>query len=189
MVKIMETLRNDHRNMSKLLNMLEEQIGHVASDETPDFALVDEIINYCLTYPDHFHHPKEDVIYRALIEKGANPNEIGDMEIAHEELSGLTHRLAELTKLARNSAGEHRSALASLLESFVRSYRLHIDAEDKIFFPMAERMLTSHDWNAIEAEIEIESDPLFHENVPVSHLGFGQLLRDRIKKMSQIVSN
>ena len=74
MVQIMQTLRQDHRNMLQLLQMLEQQIGQVVANDSPDFALIDEVMSYCLTYPDQFHHPKEDIIYRALIDKGANPN-------------------------------------------------------------------------------------------------------------------
>jgi hemerythrin-like domain-containing protein len=29
--------------------------------EDPDFGLLHEILEYCLAYPDQYHHPKEDL--------------------------------------------------------------------------------------------------------------------------------
>jgi hemerythrin-like domain-containing protein len=62
---------------------------------------------------------------------------------------------------AQSAEPAHRKILASLIESFVKSYRLHLEAEDKIFFPLAEEMLEPADWAAIDAEMARMPDPLF----------------------------
>lgn len=167
MAEIMDVLREDHRTMTRLLDKLEEQIAPLGGAAEPDFDLLNEAVSYCLTYPDLYHHPKEDQVYRRLVEKGVSPDQVGDLEAAHKDLSGLTHRLARMLKTGADTDRAHRNKLAGLLESFVKSYRLHLEAEDKIFFPLAEGKLTPVDWAALDAEMARRPDPLFGDRAPL----------------------
>lgn len=164
MAKIMENLRKDHSNMLLLLDILGNQIEPLRADETPDYAVLTEILSYCLTYPDLYHHPMEDRIYNRLVESGASPEQTGDMVTAHEELGGMTRRLHDMLDAARLGKTVNKTVLASLAESFVESYKRHIDAEEKVFFPLAEAQLAAADWDSIDSELSRMSDPLFAEN-------------------------
>jgi hemerythrin-like domain-containing protein len=172
----METLREDHRNMTRLLAVMEGQIESIRSDEEPDYMLLTEAANYCLTYPDLYHHPKEDQVYRRLVEKGVSPDQVGDMENEHQDLKGLIHRLAVTLDSARKTGDLHRETLASLIESFVQTYRLHMDAEDRIFFPLAEELLEAADWEAIDAEMSRMTDPLFGDRSVIEYHGLSRAL-------------
>jgi len=169
MAEIMNILRADHRTMARLLDNLESQIAPLCGEAVPNYDLLNEAVNYCLTYPDLYHHPKEDQVYRRLIEKGVSPDQLGDLETAHQDLSGLTHRLAQKLKSAQSAEPVHRKILASLIESFVKSYRLHLEAEDKVFFPLAEEKLEPADWAAIDAEMARMPDPLFGDRAPLDY--------------------
>ena len=60
---LMKELRQDHRNMSIVLDVLEDVVREASSGHDPDFELVDEIMRYMTVYPDAVHHPKENIIY------------------------------------------------------------------------------------------------------------------------------
>ena len=65
MVGRIDVLRQEHKDVARLLGVVDEQIN----GEAPlDLDLLHEILGYCLTYPDQYHHPKEDLIDRALCE-------------------------------------------------------------------------------------------------------------------------
>lgn len=160
MAKVMEILRKDHRNMRRLLDILEGQLEIIRAENIPDGELLDEVVNYCLTYPDLYHHPKEDQVYRRLIRQGVSSDQIGDMETAHLELKGLTIRLARALKEAHQKK-RYDKVLASLIESFVDGYRLHIESEELTFFPLAEERLSESDWREIDALLTRLNDPLF----------------------------
>ena len=66
---LMKELREDHRNMSMVLEVLDEVVEHASSGKDPDFELLDEIMRYMTVYPDAVHHPKEDIMYAQLREK------------------------------------------------------------------------------------------------------------------------
>jgi hypothetical protein len=66
MAGVMQTLRDDHVNMVKVLDAFERQLAIFERAETPDYDLMNGAIDYCLTYPDIYHHPKEDLLIARL---------------------------------------------------------------------------------------------------------------------------
>jgi hemerythrin-like domain-containing protein len=44
--ELMADLRDDHRKMSMVLNLLADQVEAMEADEDPDFELLDEIMRY-----------------------------------------------------------------------------------------------------------------------------------------------
>ncbi len=46
MVGILETLRSDHANMSRLLNILEKQVSAFREGEAPDYDIVQSVVDY-----------------------------------------------------------------------------------------------------------------------------------------------
>ena len=50
MAEIMNILRADHRTMARLLDNLESQIAPLCGEAVPNYELLNEAVNYCLTY-------------------------------------------------------------------------------------------------------------------------------------------
>ena len=55
---VIETLREEHRNISRMLDALEHQIEVLAQVGTPDYEIIRGIADYFCDYPDRCHHPK-----------------------------------------------------------------------------------------------------------------------------------
>jgi hemerythrin-like domain-containing protein len=160
MPALIDALRQEHESMWRLLEVLERQ---VQDDGVPDFDLVQEIVAYFLTYPDQYHHPKEDLIYRAL--RRCDPETaicLDDIEAEHEELGIATRELAKVSATARE-AGRAPPGFTALLRAFVASYREHIRKEEQGFFPYALATLEPREWADLEAEVTDPTDPLLAE--------------------------
>ena len=56
--ELLSELREDHRNMAIVLDLLEAAAKQAYKGEDPDFELVAEIMRYMTVYPDAVHHPK-----------------------------------------------------------------------------------------------------------------------------------
>ena len=63
---LMKELREDHRNMAIILDLLDDVVREAAAGQDPDFELFDEIMRYMTVYPDAVHHPKENIVYEQL---------------------------------------------------------------------------------------------------------------------------
>ncbi len=86
MVEIIEILRQEHRNIAKLLRVMEQELNVFDRGERPDYAVFGAIIEFFKMYPDTCHHPKEDVIYEKF--KARNPGRaasIADLQAEHRE--------------------------------------------------------------------------------------------------------
>ncbi len=66
MTEVMRMLRKEHTDMAILLDLLERQIAEFKRGGAADFGIVRDILDYYLSYPDLYHHPKEDLIYHRL---------------------------------------------------------------------------------------------------------------------------
>ena len=88
-------LQIDHRNMRQLLRVLEEELQAHASRGSADFDLMKQILAYTLHYPNLIHHPREEALFRRLLERDpASKAMVGDLTREHEDLARLTHRFA-----------------------------------------------------------------------------------------------
>lgn len=166
MAALIEALRLEHSEMRRLLDLVRQQAD---SAPEPDLDLLHEIAEYCLTYPEQYHHPKEDLIYRALCRHDPEAAlAIEDIQAEHRELAVQTRELAETIEAARASGGR-LGGFRALLRSFVRSYRDHMRKEDQEFFPYAAAALTAEEWADLEAEVDDPTDSLLREKA-AAHL-------------------
>lgn len=152
MAALMQALRKEHADMTVLLDHMERQVAQFQDGATPDFNLVRGIIGYFLTYPDLYHHPKEDLIAERLRDRA--PDETAGLESllnGHLDLAYLTRRLATATVDQMVRPGdEPREWFSSLGRDFVDSNRRHMAIEETHFFPLALRALTDQDWTDLE---------------------------------------
>ena len=152
MAALMQALRREHEDMTVLLDLMERQIAQFQDGAAPDFNLVRGIIGYFLTYPDLYHHPKEDLIAERL--RSRAPDEAAGLESllnGHLDLAYLTRRLATaaVDQMVR-PGDEPRQWFSSLGRDFVDSNRRHMAMEEKHFFPLALDVLTEGDWAELE---------------------------------------
>ena len=63
MIEIIEILRQEHRNLEKLLRVMEQELRVFDRGECPDYEVFGAIIEFFKKYPHFCHHPKEDIIY------------------------------------------------------------------------------------------------------------------------------
>src|ERR1700687_1317225 len=94
MTEIIDTLREEHRNIEKLLLVLERELCVFDRGEGPDYQVVRSVIEYFQNYPDSCHHPKEDMIFEKL--KARDPiaaASVGDLEAEHQKGSKRLRRV------------------------------------------------------------------------------------------------
>ncbi len=184
MAATIDLLRQDHRNLVKLLAILEGQVVRFEDGGQADFDLVRSILDYFLGYPDLCHHPKEDLVVRKLRERDPGAVEaIGDLEEKHRELATVTRRFAAALHQLLQGTERPEEWFGDSAKNFLDSYRCHIDMEETSLFPVALMTLTDGDWAEIDEEIEVMTDPLFGGRVEESY----KVLRNEILMMEKLV--
>jgi hemerythrin-like domain-containing protein len=165
MSRVMEQLRTDHVNIARLISLLDLQMGEFDRAGAPDFELMTDILDYALNYPELCHHPTEDLVYQRLMERDpASSAVVLDLLEEHRKLTLITKEFADLLARVVLDGEVPRERLGALGREFVATNRRHIEREETIVFPLAEKALTDQDWAEIDAAISAD-DPLFGAEV------------------------
>lgn len=176
-----EQLKLDHRNMSRLLDLVQAELESMRAGEPLDFDLLHSVMEYALHYPDICHHPKEDVIYRRLVRRDPSAEaRVGDLIKEHLHLSELTRKLAAALHNVAQDVEVPRAWLERLVEDYISRHRRHIAGEEQKFFPLAIVALTDEDWEEIDSSFTMKDDPLFGGHLASEFRG----LYERIMRLS-----
>jgi hemerythrin-like domain-containing protein len=182
MTRMIELLRGEHRDIERLLNVLEDELKVFDRRERPDYEVIQAIISYFQDYPDCCHHPKEDLIFDKL--KARDPlaaKRIGDVEADHRQ---ETERLDLVARVVRNVLLDRqvvRQTFSDVMRDFIDHQRVHMAMEERTLFPAAENVLRFEDWREIDLKWNDKTETLF--NVAMEERC--QSLRDRILRWSQ----
>ena len=177
MTRMIELLRDEHRDIERLLKVLEDELKVFDRRERPDYEVVQAIIGYFQDYPDCCHHPKEDMIFDRL--KARDPlaaKRIGDVEAEHRQ---ETERLDRVAKVVRNVLLDReilRETFGKVMRDFIDHQRRHMAMEERTLFPAAANTLRPEDWQEIDLKWNDKTETLFAVAMKEKY----HSLRDRI---------
>lgn len=162
----MEELHLDHTHLTKVFNILDQQVELIANNGDPDLFLMADIAHYIQNYPDLIHHPKEDIVFNVFKKRASKGLDIVEqLQADHQSLPNETKELYEILKTTANSTSlVSRKELKSKIIHFLKIERKHMNLEEEVLFPLIKETLTEEDWDSIDAASEKQSDPLFGEH-------------------------
>ena len=179
---IIERLSQEHRNISKLLAILERELEIFDVGESPDYEVIRSIISYFEVYTEIYHHPQEDLVFAKLaIRDPATAKRIGDLAREHRIGSDRLRKVAKAIDLVLSDEEILRERVDAIVREFITHERRHLMMEDQEFFPAALKALKQQDWDDIAAAVDSHRDPLFSD---VTEDRFSQV-REYILRLEQ----
>ncbi len=155
MHKVLKKLYLDHAHFSKLMGVLESQLGQFKGGGSPDLAMITDLVDYVGNYVDSIHHPIEDQLYQALLARSDQGRD--DMEgllTQHQIIVNMTREFQQALKSpSRNDAEK-------VGREFVEMQRSHLRFEEDKAFPLLEQELGSGDFDNAAAALPAVEDPL-----------------------------
>lgn len=180
MQPLMTRLAQDHRRLTKLIDLFDELLDRFHEGEEPDYDLMNEMLEYMDSYADIVHHPTEDLIFQRALDRGAGHHEVFEVLMRqHKGLAEISKRfrqaldgiLHEEVLLREDVEGHGRELVATM--------RAHMRLEDEEAFPIALEYLSEADWAALEAIAPMGEDPLFGTPEPVRFRALYRSLSDQ----------
>ena len=163
MSNIIQILLEEHRNIDKLLLVLENELEVFDRSEVPDYEILQAVLQYFEDYPENFHHPKEDMVFEKLkMRDPAAVERIGDVEAEHELETSRLRRLIDAVEEILAGREFLRQAFHDVVSDFIKHQRQHMDKEERLLFPAAVQRLRPEDWADIDARLNDHKDPLFN---------------------------
>ncbi len=149
------TLRHEHELVLMVVEAMEHEVAAIERDDRVDAGRVADMVDFTRTFTDGCHHAKEErVLFPALEQRGpAAAGAVSVMLAEHDAgreavraIDGALPRV-ETDAAARRTVAEHLGLYAQLL-------RLHINKENNVLFPLADRLLGDADMQRLAAEFE-----------------------------------
>jgi hemerythrin-like domain-containing protein len=161
---IINFLRQEHRNIEKLLIVLERELNVFARGERPDYEVIHAVIAYFRVYPDAYHHPQEDLVFEKLKARDSvAAANIGDLAADHRRGAERLRRVAQAVESVLADRELVRQTVDDIIRDFIEHERRHITMEERDFFPAAVNALQPQDWIEIASKQTNQKDPLFSE--------------------------
>lgn len=162
MQRALTIIKDEHRALAAVLRGLQYVVEKIRNgQQKPDFVLLKSMLDYIEAFPDKLHHPKEDeYLYRLLRER--DPGAVVTLDLLEEEhrqepewLRGLRASLESFEQDESNFG-----TFAKAVESYVASHFSHMNKEEDVILPLAEKALKPEDWKEIDAAFASNEDPL-----------------------------
>jgi hemerythrin-like domain-containing protein len=155
--KSIEVLMNEHRLIKRVLGSLETFASEIEGGVAPERAVLADYGAFFRDFADVCHHGKEeDILFLRMTERGF-PRETGPVAVMlYEHKVGRGH-VATLRQAGGGSGALTPVETQLVLQSasvFVPLLRAHIQKEDRILYPMALRLLTAPELDAMESDFE-----------------------------------
>ncbi len=172
---ILEELRQDHRNIAMMLDLLERETSRFYDGGEPDYELLHDIMQYMTVYPDTVHHPKEDRIYAEL--KAVRPDlSVGFARITVDHRSIAEQGIMLRDEFASIDSGTmvRRKTIVGDALRYVNMLRSHMQWEELDLFHRIEEMIAEGHTIFDEANSAQIADPVFGAEVEQQ---FGRLVQ------------
>jgi hemerythrin-like domain-containing protein len=156
-------IREEHQSLAAVLHGLLYLVREIRAHRTePDFELLGAMVYYIDTFPERFHHPKEDAwLFRLLLARHPPAAEIIDrLQSEHRAGSVKLRQLEQALVRYQQGGRDEFPVFAAAVEAFVAFERSHMRSEETEVIPLAQQHLTPEDWASIDAAFLDHADPL-----------------------------
>jgi hemerythrin-like domain-containing protein len=165
-MKPTEDLIHEHDAIKVMLDIMSKVADDIKEDKGSYTKEIEEIVDFLKTFADKCHHGKEEnALFPALVEAGV-PEENGPIGVMlHEHTIGRGY-IKEINDgvvdFKTGVAGSGQLIAGSLLK-YVTLLQNHIQKEERVLFPMAEKVLSIQKQNEILQKFEkIEEEVVGH---------------------------
>ena len=181
---LMKALRAEHRHIATVMQLFSDQLQAIEAGETVDAHVVYEIMDYMATWPDRYHHPREDLIYHRVAELDRKAaDDVDTLQRDHDVTARRGQQL--LQDIERWREGELKgSAIVKMGREYVGHMYEHMNVEEKVVFPHIESVLTLEDWRELAEDDELRavSLPVFGPRVQREFRNLARKLRRGVRR-------
>ncbi len=157
----------EHRLIERMIDRIAQSVAIIKSGGSVDPATIDLYVDFIRTYADRTHHGKEEnILFRDLDNKPMTEADRRLMnELVEEHVMGrrLTGELVAANEVQRRASSDASAQIGIILEKLVGFYPLHIDKEDKIFFPAVRSYFSAEEEQAMLLEFRHFDQGMIHE--------------------------
>lgn len=147
---LLEELRRYHHEVAIKITQIRGLLGRMRHESAgaDDCKLLFKLLEALHGDAERHHHENEELIRRALLATEAPIHQrVEDIERDHQAFE----RIAGQHKMLEDSTQEAR-VIADTIDDFIKKYYDHMETEENIFFPVADKWLSEIQWQEIKRQ-------------------------------------
>lgn len=159
-----QIIKDEHSAIAAVLYTLRYLVKQMReAGEAPNFPLLKAILDYIVSYPDRWHHPKEDDFLFAAVKRRTREADplIESLEREHALGYPMIAELKERLLAFQAAPATAAAAFFELANRYVELEWAHMRKEEDELLPIAERTLAAEDWAEIGQAFRENDNPLF----------------------------
>lgn len=164
---VLTKLKNDHKNTLVLLDLLSGQLEQLMNDGDPDWILMADIFDYVAQYPDNYHHPLEDALFKHFLFVYDHPQARQAIAKIVGEHIDIANKTLALQKILGSLQGENaiirRDSLISDIDNYIVLQHTHLRYEETVIFPLIDSQMSKVDWETLGYSPDAVTDPVFEK--------------------------
>src|ERR1700692_3040197 len=117
---IIERLSQEHRNIERLLAIVEWDLEVFDRVDRPDYEVIRAVISYFEVYPEVYHHPQEDLVFAKLGERDpVAAAKVGDLAGEHHKGAERLRRVAHAVEYVLADGEVLRQDVDTIVRAFI----------------------------------------------------------------------
>jgi hemerythrin-like domain-containing protein len=157
MSKPIETLEKEHRLIEKVLASLGTFLQSISGESAKERETLRQYAEFFRVLADRCHHGKEEKLLFEALKKHGMPSEFGPLAVMmqeHEIGRSLVRELGSLSAGDGQLRAEELTRARTAGAEFISLLRAHIQKENNVLFPAADRMLSSDAVAELEGQFD-----------------------------------
>ena len=141
---INQVMVDEHKLILRMITLVEKNTVLMEQGEFRNWQFYLDAVDFIRNYADRFHHAKEeDVLFKALVANGMPEKQspIEAMLMEHDQGRAFVSGMDEAAQKALDGQSGQIPVIAENAKGYAELLRGHIDKEDTILYPLAERVL------------------------------------------------
>jgi len=159
----LQTIRDEHASLAAMLQSMRLMVKKGPSDDRRQFFdVLRGMLFYIDEFPERLHHPKESNLLFPKVVKLA-PKAMGavdKLERDHMRSEKAVRELQHLLLSWELLGPGRRGAFEEALSQYIDSYLAHMNLEENVILPEAERCFSEEDWQLLDAAFAENTDSL-----------------------------
>jgi len=143
-----EALKHEHEVILMVLDAAQREVRAMGTAGRADGGRVGKLVEFFRNFVDRCHHAKEERQLFARMQQRGVAAEGGPISVMLLEHDDGRRRVASIAEAIPAAARGETSAVAAVrqnLLAYVELLRRHIEKENNVLYPIADRILTAED--------------------------------------------
>ena len=141
---VTQVMVDEHKLILRMIALVEKNTELLEQGKFRNWQFYLDAVDFIRNYADRFHHAKEeDVLFAELIKNGMPEKQspIEAMHMEHDQGRAYVRAMEEAAQKALDGETGQAVIIAENAKGYAALLRGHIEKEDDILYPLAERVL------------------------------------------------